>query len=311
MLQELLFRLDRPRPEAERRVDGPRRRCLAVLLDAADGLRETPNARSVLQRLLDAVLGRPGWHAGAPFHEEAWGLGVVALRWYARHALEAVWAAVGAHLFAAGGPVATLDSLLAETLEYDDERDLPDRATRLTTLMDGPVGPVGAESDRYDAIEGALGLRPGRAILNAAIQLARLCGHTCRLAREDRYYLPFLDLGGVDRVSLRHLAQRAESTPTLGDWTRLLVERYAVSQHLRAATHKWATGSGAFNFRRTERGLELEPDVKPWSPEGGQTKVPVALSLFSDLGLVRVRSGRWVTTPRGRKVQAAVEAASR
>ena len=110
LLEELLFRHERRRMEVdlelESATDGPRRRTLALLLDALEPTADPE--RLLLSRFLEWVLRDEDYAPPEALRDEARGIAMLALRWCVRYALEIAWVSFGriiAEYSAAGGGV--------------------------------------------------------------------------------------------------------------------------------------------------------------------------------------------------------------
>lgn len=283
VLQDLLFRLDDRRPGLhDLRRDGPRRRSLAAILHALPWTDGTQ--LSVLQIYLDWAAGLGSYGPPPQVEEEAYGLGSMALRWFFRHAAETIWSVFGRLIHRDRPNGYAVTPYLETFLEQADGSDtwLPSATLRLRHVVEALRRDRVSESTGHARIEADLEVRPERAGVTAAVQLAALADRV-RDLRRDAYYSEFLALGGLTQVSLESFLGQVDWNLTLRDWVRHLLERFALAQHYLTAASKIPRGTNGFFFHPEEEGYRLSAGV--WWPDGGPTKIPVALALMRDLRL--------------------------
>lgn len=263
-----------------------RRRGLALMLhEVKCGRRER---LPILQNYVDWITGRPAEAPPSELADEAWGFGVLSLRWFFRHALESVWGAFG-RLVAQRQPMpATRAYVVRSALAAADSSSLwapgatMDPRAAAAALRDLRA----AETEGHELINARMPENPALAMLAAATQLALVCTSVTQLNQQGRFYERFLDLGDEERVSLMALCRVLENAPTMAAWLEVLVERFAVSQHLIFAARKWATGVDGYYFHETDAGFVLHRRENEWFADAGQAKVMAAMSLLTDIGLV-------------------------
>lgn len=303
LLEDMLFRLVRHRPGAER-FDGPRRRSLGLILHTLEDPASDVE-QQVLQRMIDWALGRGGYEPPPALAEEAYGFAWLGMRWHFRHALELMWAGFGRLIRvnpSAGTAIAGFtDAVCAAGKGREVWAPSPER-TIGEVVAALPVR--GREGFLRDVTEREFAVRPASAMLAAAVQLGAIASIVPALQQPDRFYGAFPRLGVPDRVPLDQFAQGYSSELSVYDWVHHLLDRYAVSQHFLTAGRKWAERRDAFFFHVEEDGYRLRVDR--WEPDAGRTRLPAATSLLTGLGLVRTDGAGSQTTGEGSKVLARV-----
>jgi len=309
LLEELLFRHSDRRTSAEwagreRWVDGPRRRTLATILDALEhGEPANPReAERMVGRLtLDWLLDRIDYYQPHEALEpEAAGIALSTLRWLFRFALEAAWSAFGRLIQTGRVPQLDLGSLARGLVEEADGESAwePEGDPTLSEVLSGLPDEEDAEDDALDELLGLLRAEPDRALVIAAVLLARIAdlveqlpGH---LSGDRAWFQGFLSFGTFEQLPLSQFAADMDPSMKLSKWLRLLLERYVVQQHFLTAARKWGRGTDGFLFRPGDEGYELTRDV--WEPDGGQRKLSAAIELMHGVGLVTtVRAGAITT----------------
>ncbi|NVB37263.1 hypothetical protein G6O69_36940 [Pseudenhygromyxa sp. WMMC2535] len=302
MLEELLFRHEQRRSQhIEKRVDGPRRRSLALLLHALEPT-ESPRL-FLLQRFIDWQKGTGDYEPPSALLEESYGWALLGLRWFFRHSLESVWAGFG-HLIDRGHvPSTDLTETVAVVLDAADgsSRWLPHHSSTLGEVTRGFAEEAGIQGEGHEVIGLTLDTDPGAGIVAAAVSLAALAMRIDRIVDPERRYRNFASLGQSLRVSMSVFSAHPEPDTTLHEWVGHLLARYAVGQHFVTATRKWQGGIDGFFFHPTPNGYELAPGVFPWTPHGGPTKIMAALWLMQGIGLVAQRDEGWMRTPAGER----------
>ncbi len=307
LLEEVLFRHQRRRGDGaqseEQSIDGPRRRTLALILDALQPA--TDPERLVLERLLDSALGRPGYQPPSALRDEAIGMAILALRWCLRFSIEAAWVAFG-HLisepFGRPGSRPIVDFILDQAESRG--RWCPEAEIPLANVVDSLGHAPGTEMRGIDAFrEAAAAGEQARAALGAATVLALIADRVRHLAELESRYSDLLEMGHPWWIPLSLVASQATPEMPVREWLTLVLDRYVIGQHLVTGARKWATGKDAFFFHPSDRGYELSKRINlmTWQPNPGPTKIPAALSLMRGIDLVtQDASEQWQTTSRGR-----------
>lgn len=303
LLQLLFFRLERRRPnEVEHRIDGPRRRSLALLLHALEP--EVPVSPRLLQRFLDSHLKRIDYRPPEALSEEAFGFAGLSLRWFFRHALETVWAAFGRMLLR-DGPIGTdLAPYVDLTLSAAKGQGPwnPRKTMKVGTIQEGILGLSQREIECKDAIDYLIDDEPEKAVLAAAVQLAGIADVVQHFRGKERYYHRFASFGDPYWVSLSGFRQQADPGLSLRNWLAHLYSRYAIAQHFITGAIKWQNGINGYFFHPDDRGYVLDRPGLYWYPDPGRTKIESALSIMRGLGLVEEKDDSMYTTIRGHEV---------
>jgi len=303
LLEELFFRIDRPRAEEiERKKDGPRRRSMALLLHAL--VRTDRASPYILQRFLDSHLGRIDYKPPDMLTEEAFGFAGMALRWFFRHALETIWAGFG-RLISRYGPLGTdmvpyVDQTLSEAKGMGPWNPETKRTVGsiATDLENSPE----RELNGMDEINELIDETPEQAILAAAVQLAGIADVIQHFTDINRFYHRFASWGDPYWVSMTGFRGQADPDLSLRDWLAHLFSRYAIAQHFITGAIKWQNGIDGYFFHPEEQGYILDPPGRKWWPDPGRTKIRSALNIMKGLGLVNEKDGIFSTTERGFQV---------
>ena len=308
LLEELLFRHDRRRTESpalENGVDGPRRRTLALLLDALEPTSDPE--RFFIERFLETLLRQNDYTPPEALAGEGEGIGLMALRWCFRYGLEIAWSAFGRTIGRYTFGTSRLGPVVAWMTENEAGRD------RWRPAADVPIGDLVRELGSDPGVEMAgiseatTRLTEGAwaaASVTASALLALLAYRVRQLPSLQSRYRDFLNLGFPWWVPMSELGQRFNEEMTVREWMHLIFDRYVVGQHLLTASRKWADDKDGFLFHPSETGYRLTPAGESgWSPDPGRTKIPAAMSLLRGIQLVEVRPSShgdiWRTSAAG------------
>lgn len=106
--------------------------------------------------------------------------------------------------------------------------------------------------------------------------------------------LPYLNVGGTARVSLRHWARqvRAREHVPLQQFLTYLVERFLLSQHFGVALLRTAVQKPRLRLSLEDGGLTslLQGKQRPWTPLITADRLVTGLSLMADCGLIACQS---------------------
>jgi hypothetical protein len=303
LLLELMFRLEgRDDRFSEENSDGPRRRGLALVLDACEG--RVDNEVDILQRVLDWAMGRGGYDPPNELEETAELATALALRRHFRFALEVVWRAFGYFLDLPSAGL-SLDPYVSRVVKKADGSGAwtPARQAKLSEVVARfSQKRIGLENEGSDKLEVLVEEDPAAALLAAGVQLAVVVRSTRIVQGRHPELARHLCVGDASTVPLATFVRETDSDPRVDEWIERLIERYAVAQHYYTAARKWAEASDAFFFHSTERGFERVNRWRRWEADGGRTKIPAAVSLLEGLALINRGNGKLKPTSEGRAI---------
>jgi hypothetical protein len=306
LLEEILFRLTRRRSGAFGENDDARRATLALVLHLAEDV--TDPEPTLLQGMIDRLVGRIPDTVPEALRPQADGLGLLALRWHFRHAVESAWAAFGRLVFherpygAHAAPYVALIAAAGDGSPWRPRLTVPVR-TVLDALPDNP----GAELDAHRNLDATLDSDPTSCLLLAATQILAISRLVSRVDRSRVAHVRFLDLTEPWWCPLSALPREVVPGAPFAEWVSFILDRYVIGQHLLTAARKLADGVDGYFFYATEDGYRVDLARfgdgrrlrRQWRPDAGPTKLPSALAMLRDIGLLDEAAGRTRRTNRG------------
>lgn len=306
LLEEVLFRHDRRRPGTAGENDDARRATLALVLLLAEDV--TDPEPTLLQGMIDRLVGRIPDAVPEALRAQADGLGLLALRWHFRHAVEGAWAAFGRLVFHErpyGAHAAPYVALVARAGDGGPWRPLLTDSvnTARGALPDVP----GAELDAHRRLDATLDSEPAACLLLAATQILAISRLVGRVDRSKIAHARFLDLTEPWWCPLSALPREVVPGVPFAEWVAFVLDRYVIGQHLLTAARKLADGVDGYFFYATEDGYRVDLARfgdgrrlrRQWRPDAGPTKLPSALAMLRDLGLLEETAGRSRRTDLG------------